>query len=105
MNRFLKLAYSVILSAVLMSGGVIGCAGSAGGASGGASSRPAKLSAEDNTRLTEAQDAAISAEKKLSELRTERKMLEAQNGGSGEAAPEAQGAPEAEAVPSEEPMN
>lgn len=69
MNKFLKLTYAIIIGTMFLSGGIIGCS--------------PKLSEEESTKLQEAKEAAVSAEKKLSELRMERKTLEDQNGGSG----------------------
>jgi predicted nucleic acid-binding Zn-ribbon protein len=67
MNKFLKLTYAIIIGTMFLSGGIIGCS--------------PKLSEEESTKLQEAKEAAVSAEKKLSELRMERKSLETQNGG------------------------
>ncbi len=65
MLKIRKLTSIVLISgAMLISGGIAGCA------------TQKKLSSEDSGKLEEARAAAESAERKLSELRQERIMLE-----------------------------
>ncbi len=73
MAKFLKLTGMTLISALLVTSGLVGCGGSA-----------TKASQEDTVKLQEARAAAESAERKLSELRTERMSLEAELGATGE---------------------
>lgn len=73
MAKFLKLTGMTLISALLVTSGLVGCGGST-----------TKASQEDTVKLQEARAAAESAERKLSELRTERTKLEAELGTTGE---------------------
>jgi len=64
MTKFLKFTFIAVISTLLMSGSFIGCT--------------KKPSNEDVGKLQEAKTAAESAERKLSDLRTERMQLEKQ---------------------------
>ena len=72
MAKFLKLTGMTLVTAVLLTSGLIGCGGTA-----------TKASQEDTSKLQEARAAAESAERKLSELRTERMKLEEDLGTAG----------------------
>ena len=72
MAKFLKITGIALFGAFLATSGLTGCAGSA-----------SKASAEDAGKLEEARAAAESAERKLSDLRTERMKLEEELGTSG----------------------
>lgn len=63
MLKIRKLASMVVISSVLVSGGIVGCFSP-------------KPSNEETGKLEEARSAAESAERKLSELRQERVKLE-----------------------------
>ncbi|MBN1757250.1 MAG: hypothetical protein JW863_02975 [Chitinispirillaceae bacterium] len=73
MAKFLKITGITLLSAFLVTSGLTGCGGSA----------TTSGSAEETGKLEEARAAAESAERKLSELRTERMKLEEELGTSG----------------------
>ena len=77
MAKFLKITGVVLVSVLLFTAGFSGCAGTSSGVQGGGSSK------EDTGKLEEARAAAESAERKLSELRTERRNLEEGSGTAG----------------------
>jgi hypothetical protein len=64
MSRFFKFINTVMISSILVSGGLVGCT--------------KKPNNEESSKLQEARAAAESAEQKLSELRQERIKLEQQ---------------------------
>ena len=70
MAKFLKITGVALVSVLMYAGGFTGCAGS-------------KPNKEDTGKLEEARAAAESAERKLSELRTERMKLEEELGTAG----------------------